>query len=70
MKHLTLPQYIEIKGVRPVANALKVSRQTVYNWASFQTLPPPRHIAELVRQSGGVLTFSSIVKPYCEYWEL
>lgn len=66
-KELTLPQYIEIKGVPVVAAELGVEAQTVHYWKAFRSAPKPHTAAKLVALTNGLLTFESIYKPYVEH---
>jgi len=58
-------RFVESVGVEHLVHQLgaagqPVTRYAVYHWLSGQRVPRPERVAELVRMSGGALTFEHV----------
>lgn len=63
---MTLPEFIDYKTVRVIAEVLNLDLSTVYRWKNFQTIPEPVTAAFLIKMSRGLLSYSDIYSPFFE----
>lgn len=61
---MTLQNYIIEVGQSELARQLNVTRQTVFQWLNFSTVPRPEMAGRIIAISKNRVTWEDIYKPY------
>jgi len=61
---MNFARWIEKTGHRKVAAKLKVDPSTVSLWAARSSLPKPATMKEIVKVSGGRVSYKEIIEPF------
>lgn len=61
---LTIAQFIENKGLSPLARELGMCIATLHNWREYISSPRPTQAKKIISLSQGKLTWESIYSPY------
>lgn len=62
--HLTLNEWIDLKGMKNVADLLNVPMGNVSHWYHYKALPRPEIMQKIVKHTDGIVSYESIIEDH------